>query len=106
IIYRSPAYEKIWGVPCPEAPTDFAEWMEDVHPDDRQQVEHALETVKAGEVAQFEYRIVRSTDQSIRSLRETSFPILDEHGAVARIGGITEDLTQEDVRQAYVVCRR
>jgi PAS domain S-box-containing protein len=106
ILYRSAAYEKIWGVPCPEAPTGFAEWMEDVHPDDRQQVEHALGTVKAGEVAQFEYRIVRPADGTIRSLRDTSFPILDEHGAVAQIGGITEDLTQDDVRQVYVVCNR
>jgi PAS domain S-box-containing protein len=104
ILYRSAAYERIWGVPCPEAPTSLAQWIEDVHPDDRQQVEHALGTVKAGEVAQLAYRIVRPADGTIRSLRDTSFPIFDEHGAVARIGGITEDVTQDDVRQAYVVC--
>lgn len=106
IIYRSAAYERIWGVPCPEAPTPFADWLEDVHPDDRKQVEHALAAVQAGEVAQFEYRIVRPADGAIRSLRDTSFPIPDGHGAVARIGGITEDLTPEDVRQAYIVCTR
>lgn len=104
IIYRSAAYEKIWGVPCANAPVAFSEWMNDVHPDDRQQVEHALDTVKTGELAQFEYRIVRPSDGAIRTLRETSFPILDDHGAATRIGGITEDLTQETVRQAYIVC--
>jgi PAS domain S-box-containing protein len=104
IIYCSPAYERIWGVPCPQAPTPFVEWMKDVHPDDLQQVAHALAAVKAGEVAQFDYRIIRPSDGSIRSLRDTSFPILDEHGALTRIGGITEDLTKEDVRQTYVVC--
>jgi FixJ family two-component response regulator len=77
-----------------------------VHPDDRHQVERALRVVKAGEVAQFEYRILRPADGSIRALRDTSFPIRDEHGAVARIGGITEDLTQYDIRQAYIVCSR
>jgi PAS domain S-box-containing protein len=106
MLYRSAAYERIWGVPCREAPTALAEWMEDVHPDDRQQVEHALAAVKAGEVAQFEYRIVRPADGTIRSLRDTSFPIPDEHGAVARIGGITEDMTPDNVRQAYVVCTK
>ena len=106
IIYRSPAYERIWGIPGSEAPNDFDEWMEVVHPDDRQQLEHALAAVMAGEVTQVEYRITRFTDGSIRSLRDTSFPILDENGAVARIGGITEDLTQEDIRQIYVVCSR
>ena len=106
IVYRSAACERIWGVPCREGPIPFAEWMKDVHPDDLRQVEHALATVKAGEVAQFEYRIVRPGDGAIRSLRDTSFPILGEDGAVERIGGITEDMTPEDVRQVYIVCTR
>jgi PAS domain S-box-containing protein len=103
IIYRSAAYERIWGVPCSEGATDIVEWMKDVHPDDRQQVQHALASVKAGEVVQFEYRIIRPADGAVRWLRDTSFPIPDETGAVARIGGIAEDLTLEDVRQAYIV---
>ena len=103
IVYRSAAYERIWGVPCAEGPTALAEWMADVQPDDRAQVEHALAAVKAGETVQFEYRIVRPTDGAIRWLRDTSFPIPDHAGAVTRIGGITEDLTQEDARQAYIV---
>jgi PAS domain S-box-containing protein len=106
VIYRSAAFERIWGVPRPEAPTSFAEWMRHVHPDDRRQVEHALAGVKGGEVIQCEFRVVRPTDGAIRSLRDTGFPILDKHGAVARIGGITEDLTPDDFRQVYIVCTR
>lgn len=106
IIYRSPAYERIWGLPCSEGSAALSEWMKYVHPDDRQQVEHALAAVQAGEVSQLEYRIVRPTDGATRWLRETSFPIPDETGAVTRIGAITEDLTQEDVRQVYVVSAR
>ncbi len=103
ITYRSAAYEKIWGVPREEAPSAITAWMEDVHPDDRQQVDHALAGVRAGEVVQFEYRIVRPADGSIRWLRDTSFPIPDDTGAVTQIGGITEDLTREDVKQVYIV---
>ncbi|WP_341209324.1 PAS domain S-box protein [uncultured Sphingomonas sp.] len=103
IVYRSAAYERIWGVPCEQAPDALTEWIKDVHADDRQQVEHALASVGAGEVAQFEYRIVRPSDGTIRWLRDTSFPIPQDGGAVTRIGGITEDLTQEDVRQVYIV---
>ena len=106
IIYRSAAYERIWGQSCGAAPISLAEWMKDVHLDDRQQVEHALATVEAGEVAMFEYRIVRPVDGAIRWLRDTSFPIPDEIGVVSRIGGITEDLTQKDARQVYVVSAR
>ena len=106
IVYRSAAYERIWGQPREDAPTKLSEWMKDVHPDDRPQVEHALASAQAGEVAQYEYRIVRPGDGSIRWLRDTSFPIPDDTGAVTRIGGITQDLTQEEVHHVYVVSVR
>lgn len=102
IIYRSAAYELIWGLPCPEAPHELTDWMKDVHPDDRQQVERALGRVKAGEVTKFDYRIIRPADGAIRWLRDTSFPIREDDGAITRIGGITEDLTREHVRHVYI----
>ena len=103
IIYRSGAFEKIWGIPCDQAPSALSDWMDAVHPDDRQHVERALATVQAGEVAQYEYRIIRPVDGTIRWLRDTSFPIRDEHGAVIRTGGIAEDLTPQNERQIYLV---
>ncbi|HEY0313271.1 MAG TPA: PAS domain S-box protein [Allosphingosinicella sp.] len=103
IVWFSAAFGKIRGESSPDVPVPFAEWLADVHPEDRPQVERALAAVSRGEVAEVEYRIVRPSDGGVRSLRETSFPILDEQGALARIGGITRDLTQEDVRQAYIV---
>lgn len=106
IVYRSAAYERIWGVACNDAPTALSEWMKNVHAEDRAQVEHAFQAVKAGEVAHSEYRIVRPPDGAMRWLRDTSFPILDDDGAVTRIGGITEDLTQADVSQVYIVSTR
>lgn len=102
IIYRSAAFDRICGMSREHAPT-FAGWLEIVHPDDRKQVERALASVHAGEVAHYNYRIVRPADGVVRWLRDTSFPILDEDGAVSRIGGIAEDLTAEDRRQVYVV---
>ena len=103
IIYRSAAFEKIWGVADEDAPTAFEDWIGFVHRDDRQQVERALAIVRSGEAAQYEYRIFRPDGGTIRWLRDTSFPIRDENGAVIRIGGITEDLTPKEIRQAYLV---
>jgi len=103
IVYRSAAFERIWGVPSDEAPAPVTDWLNGVHTDDRRHVVQALASAQAGEIAQIQYRIVRPTDGAIRWLRDTSFPIPDETGSVTRIGGITEDLTQEDVRQVYVV---
>ena len=103
IIYRSAAFDRIWGGRSESAPADLSEWIKIVHPDDRPQVERALATVRAGEVAQYEYRLVRPADGMIRWLRDTSFPILDDDGVVSRMGGIAEDLTPEDRRQIYLV---
>ncbi|GBD50159.1 PAS domain S-box protein [Methylopila sp. Yamaguchi] len=103
ILYRSAAYERIWGLPCDEGATDLAEWMKAVHPDDRLQVAHALGSVRSGEVTTYEYRIIRPSDGAVRWLRDTSFPIPNEDGVITRIGGITEDVSAEDVRQVYVV---
>ncbi|WP_288936325.1 PAS domain S-box protein [uncultured Sphingomonas sp.] len=103
IIYRSAAFERIWGETCEAAPVAIDRWMEDVHPEDRASVARALATVKAGEVAQYEYRVVRPKDGGIRWLRDISFPIRDDHGVITRIGGIAEDLTQDDGRHVYVV---
>lgn len=106
IVYRSAAFERIWGAPIEEAPVRVEEWMTFVHPDDRQQVRRAFAGVQAGDVAQYEYRITRIGDGAVRWLRDTSFPIRDEHGEVTRVGGITEDLTQDDADQVYIVSAR
>lgn len=106
ILYQSAAFERIWGLAREDAPTAVTGFLDGVHPEDRLQVEHALATVGAGEVTHYEYRIVRPGDGAVRRLRDTSFPILDDNGAITRIGGIAEDLTQADIGQVYIVSTR
>lgn len=103
IVYRSTAFEAIWGLPKEDGPAYLADLLNVVHPDDRQQVERALASVRAGDVAQYDYRLIRPTDGTIRWIRDTSFPIPDDDGAVSRIGGIAEDVTPEDRRRVYLV---
>lgn len=105
-LYQSAAYERIWDAPRSAAPSALTQWLKNVHPEDRKQVERALATIKGGDVARIQYRIIRPSDGAVRSLRDTIFPILDEDGAVARIGGIIEDITHEDVEQVYIVSPR
>jgi PAS domain S-box-containing protein len=106
IVYRSAAFERIWGVPCEEGPVMLDAWLENVHPDDRPGVVRALDAVKTGDAAQYEYRIIRPRDGGIRWLRDTSFPIRDDNGAITSIGGSAEDLTHQDSLQVYVVSAR
>ena len=93
IIYVSPAYEKIWGSPPQELYRSPQQWIEAIHPEEREQVVAALPQQIRGEYDQ-EYRIIRP-DGQIRWIRDRAFPIRNQLGEVYRIAGIAEDITQQ-----------
>jgi PAS domain S-box-containing protein len=99
--YVSPAYERVWGR-SPGALLDRSQWIESIHPDDRERALQATESVLQGETVLKEYRIVRP-DGSMRYIHATVFPIFGEHGEVQRIAGIARDITQHDGSMVYVV---
>lgn len=93
IFYVSPAYENIFGRTCESLSAHPQDWVEAIHPADRQRV---LETIMPrGTLASFdvEYRIVRP-DASERFLRARGFPITGEDGDIYRFAGIAEDITE------------
>lgn len=93
IIYISPAYEDIWGRSCDSLYRHPQSWVEAVHPDDRERVQAAIRMESCGEYHE-EYRIVRP-DGTIRWIRDRAFPIRDDSGAVYRIAGIAECITDQ-----------
>jgi PAS domain S-box-containing protein len=99
--YVSPAFERVWGRPL-ETIKSRTQWEESIHPDDRDRTIHAFRGVLQGETVTHEYRIVRP-DGSMRYIHATVFPILDERGAIQRIGGVARDVTQHDGSMVYVV---
>ena len=99
--YVSPAFKRVWSRPV-EAVQNRSQWIETIHPEDRERAFQATESVLRGETVVKEYRIVRP-DGSMRHIHATVFPILDEHGQVQRIGGIARDITQHDGSMVYVV---
>lgn len=98
--YLTPAFEAIYGLSREEALAgdNYHNWLSLIVPEDREQAEAAIRRVGAGEATTFEYRVRRPADGAIRWLRDTDFPIFDEHGEVAMIGGAGHDFT--DVREA------
>lgn len=95
--YLTPAFEAIYGVSREEAVSgnNFDNWIEMILPEDREGALASIEKVRQGERITFEYRILRPTDGAVRWLRDTDFPIFDEAGRVARIGGIGQDITED-----------
>jgi two-component system, cell cycle sensor histidine kinase and response regulator CckA len=101
MLYVSPAYERIWGRTCASLYANFMEWIEAIHPEDRQQVqtnffEHSL----LGNYDE-EYRIMRP-DGSIRWIRDRGFPIQDRMGIPYRVVGIAEDITDRKLTEAVL----
>jgi PAS domain S-box-containing protein len=97
--YLSPAYDGLWRRPR-DATRDY--WSEFIHADDRERASSGVERALQGELVVQEYRIVRP-DGAVRSVRDTMFPIRDQHGRVKWIGGIAQDITIHDGLQTYVI---
>jgi diguanylate cyclase (GGDEF)-like protein/PAS domain S-box-containing protein len=93
MIYISPGYEKIWWRSRKNLYERPADWLDAVHPNDRERVEAALQSSESLETLDEEFRIIRP-DKSIRWIRDRAFPIKDASGKVYRLTGIAEDITE------------
>ncbi len=93
ILYVSPAYEEIWGRSCQSLYEKPQSFVDAIHVDDQQQVINGFEKQKLGDRTEVIYRIIKP-DNSIRWIRDRSFPILNELGQVYRVAGIAEDITE------------
>ena len=103
LLYISPAYEKIWGRPAQPLYADFQLWWEAVHQDERDRLRQ-LAKDRQDQGYDETYRILRG-DGSVRWLRERTFPIRNAAGAVERVVGTAQDVTeqrslQEQLRQS------
>jgi PAS domain S-box-containing protein len=89
LIYVSPMYEKVCGRSRESLRMEGPEVV--VHPEDRPRVIETLEKL-AGREFEIEYRII-TKEGAVRWIRDRGFPISDESGAVYRMGGVAEDIT-------------
>ncbi|KAB8331556.1 PAS domain S-box protein [Scytonema tolypothrichoides VB-61278] len=93
LLYVSPAYERIWGRKRESLYTSSKDWMDSLHPDDKQTVLATVREKAYQEQFEHEYRIVR-LDGTVRWIRDRGFPIKNEFGQLQRVIGIAEDITE------------
>ena len=93
VLYASPAFEKIWQVPCEILYRQPQAWFEAIHPDDREQVVSDLDQKSQGKSVAREFRIIRPNGE-IRWVFSRSSPVYDEAGQLIRHVGIIEDITE------------
>jgi PAS domain S-box-containing protein len=92
VLYMSPQYETIWGQPVAAIYENTIAFAMLLHPDDRGWVMQEREE-KAERGFEQEYRVLRP-DGSMRWIKTKGFPVRDAQGAVYRIAGVSEDVTE------------
>ncbi|NEQ42913.1 MAG: PAS domain S-box protein [Leptolyngbya sp. SIOISBB] len=99
LLYASPAFETIWGIPCEVLHEHPHVWLDYVHPDDVDWLTAAVEALNFDVLSNAEYRIIRP-DGEVRWLASRSFPIMDASGQVYRIAGVAEDISDRKATEA------
>jgi len=102
MLYISPTYEQVWGRSCQSFYENPQDWIESIHPEDRQRIIEAFSQLrKTGEYSQ-EFRIVRS-DGAIRWIWDRGVLIRNESDEIIHVAGVAEDITER--RQAEEALR-
>lgn len=105
LLYVSPGFEKIWGIPTHELYKDPYLWWDAVPEEDqfaqRKLVEFYLDKDRLADEIEVEYRI-HSLGGSLRYIREKAFVVHNEHGEVYRFAGIAQDITQKKKQDAQI----
>jgi PAS domain S-box-containing protein len=84
---------RIYGFKSGELPASYEEYLECVHPDDREQVKRTVRSaVEKGRPWRHEFRIIRP-DGAERVIDSRSDMVTDEGGGVIRVLGTAQDVT-------------
>ncbi|MBI5674788.1 MAG: PAS domain S-box protein [Nitrospirae bacterium] len=96
VLYVSPAFERIWGVPAEDLYSNPRLWVDLIHKDDRQHMHEAFEAfISSGGKTPYkvEYRIKKQDDE-IRWIYDRGTFIPTKEGQPQRISGVAEDITE------------
>ena len=94
--YASPTYYTALGYKPREGPGDRAEWVERLHPEDRDRFKRLTHDILTGEIDRYEYEArLRHADGSYRWAQVNALGIEhDSDGKVCRILGVRIDITE------------
>jgi PAS domain S-box-containing protein len=96
---RSPEYLLIHGLPPDAANESHEDWVQRVHPEDREATEKKFLDAVAGDVREYsvQYRIIRPSDGETRWISVKSTIERDAQGKAIRLVGAHSDVTEQVV---------
>jgi PAS domain S-box-containing protein len=92
VSYVSPAFHKVWGLPCESLKSTPDLWLKAIHPDDRKRVAENLKQINFSALSD-EFRILQ-LDLKERWVHLRTFPVRNEQGIAYRIAALAEDVTE------------
>jgi PAS domain S-box-containing protein len=100
VLYVSPSYEAIWGRPAQSLYHHPESWTEAIHEEDRARSLLALRAVRLQGSCDVQFRVVQPGG-AMRVVRLRGFGVHDPGGAIYRIAGVAEDVTDSVVSAGY-----
>jgi diguanylate cyclase (GGDEF)-like protein len=101
MLYVSRAIEAVWRRPVQAFYDNPDIWIEQIHPDDRAQVERTWRGALSGGVFDAVYRIVHA-DGAVRWIHDRARSIRDNAGMVVRLDGIARDITDLKLQEQRI----
>ena len=87
------AYEDIWGRPIPDLVANPTDFLEGVHPDDRDTVRTRMEDLSNEQSVELTYRVNEEEDYG-RHVWVKARPIYDTTGEFVAVAGFARDITE------------
>jgi PAS domain S-box-containing protein len=98
LLFVNDAYKDVWGRSTETLRDDPSDFLNGVHPDDREKVQEAMGRLTEGEAVEVEFR-VNAEEEFGRWVSVRGEPKLDADGTVERIAGFTRDVTERKARE-------
>ena len=94
VLYLNPAFQQVFGLAAAAFENSPADWASICHEADRGILQEAWSSLQGDAEWNVRYRIVRP-DGELRWIHERAIAVRDHVGAVYRVAGISEDITEE-----------
>jgi PAS domain S-box-containing protein len=96
VLYVSPSFERVWGLPAEALYREPRLWTETIHPEDRSRVIERFSRWLAGDDINYydvEYRVIQPSGD-IRWIHDRGVLCRHEKGRPREVGGIATDITE------------
>ncbi len=95
VVYASPAFEQVWGVPRSALYENWHVWIDHIHPEDRQKVMDTFKLFLGGKSAfSLDFRVLQPGGKTL-IVHAQADKALDEHKHIMRVVGVARDITKE-----------